>query len=64
MDGIGGSLKSLVFRAVKSEKVVISSPKEFSLHADSTIPDISSLYLPESDVFKQITKGWDRVTPS
>ena len=53
MDGIGGSLKNLVFRAVKSGKVVISSPKEFSLYADSTIPGISSLYLPESEVVEE-----------
>ena len=53
MDGIGGSLKNIVFRAVKSGKVVISTPEEFAHYADSAIAGIASLYLPESDVLDE-----------
>ena len=53
MDGIGGSLKNIVFRAVKSGKVVISTPEEFALYPDKAIAGISSLYLPESDVIDE-----------
>ena len=53
MDGIGGSLKNIVFRAVKSGKVVISTPEEFAQYADKAIAGISSLCLPESDVIEE-----------
>ena len=50
MDGIGGTVKNLVFRDVKSQKCIINGPKEFADYAEKRVNGIHSLYLPVSDV--------------
>ena len=50
MDGIGGSVKNFVFRAVLSNKVVINTPEEFAIYADSNIKGISCIFLSEEEM--------------
>ena len=50
MDGIGGTVKNLVFRHVKSGKCVINSPREFAEYSQQIVTGITSLYMPESEV--------------
>ena len=49
MDGIGGTIKNKVYQNVKSGKLVIHTPKEFSEAAKSLIPSIT-IYLPEAEI--------------
>ena len=49
MDGIGGTIKRMVFRKVMSKHVVINSAQEFAEYADS-ISKIVCLYLPAADL--------------
>ena len=49
MDGIGGTVKNLVFRHVKSGKVVINTPKEFAHYADKVCEGVNPLYLPKEE---------------
>ena len=42
------SVKSVVFRKVKSGQVVINSPQEFSEAVKSFVPSINAVYLPKS----------------
>ena len=44
MDGIGGTMKDLVFRQVKSGKVIINSAKEFYELANLYVPSISTIF--------------------
>ena len=53
MDGIGGTVKNLVFRDVKSSKCIINSAKEFAEYAEESIEGISSLYLPRDNVIQE-----------
>ena len=50
MDGIGGTIKNVAFRQVKSRKLVINSPIEFSEAANKFVPSIICLYQPESSL--------------
>ena len=50
MDGIGGTVKKLVFRQVKSGKCVINSPRGFAEYSQQIVSGITSLYMPESEV--------------
>lgn len=50
MDGIGGTIKNQVYQNVKSGKIVIHTPKEFSDAAKSLIPSITTAYLPEDEI--------------
>ena len=43
LDGIGGTIKNVVFRQVESGKVVINSPKEFCDAANRFVSSISML---------------------
>lgn len=45
IDGAGGTVKNLVFRAVKSEKNSVKTPEEFTNAVNLLIPSISSVYL-------------------
>ena len=47
MDGVGGTLKNVVFRQVKSNKVVIYTPEEFAQAAMKFVPSIQTFYLPK-----------------
>ena len=42
MDGVGGTIKNLVFRAVKSGKVLVRHPEEFAKAANDTVPSLRS----------------------
>ena len=53
MDGVGGTVKNMVFRSVKSGRAVINSPKEFAEHANEVVPSISSLYLPVKEMMDE-----------
>ena len=50
MDGIGGTIKNQVFQHVKSGKIVISKPSEFSFRANRITPSITTIYMPVDDV--------------
>ena len=47
MDGIGGTIKNIVFRHVKSGKCVIDTPKQFAEYAAGEIKGVTCLYMPE-----------------
>ena len=47
MDGVGGTLKNVVFQQVKSNKVVIYTPEEFAQAAMKFVPSIQTFYLPK-----------------
>ena len=49
MDGVGGTVKNVIFRKVKSGKVVIYSPQEFAEAVKKFVPAIHAVYLPESE---------------
>ena len=53
MDGIGGTIKNVVFHQVKSRKVVINSPIEFCEAANKFVPSIKCLYQPESSLLEE-----------
>ena len=47
MDGIGGTIKNVVYRKVKTGKVIVNSAKEFHEAANKFIPSIKSLFQTE-----------------
>ena len=47
MDGVGGTLKNLVYRDVMPSKCYISNAEEFSNYANKVVNGITSIYLPE-----------------
>ena len=49
MDGVGGTVKNVIFRKVKSVKVVIYSPQEFAEAVKKFAPAIHAVYLTESE---------------
>ena len=49
MDDVGGTIKNVIFRKVKSGQIVAHTPKEFSDAAMKFVPSIMIVYLPESD---------------
>ena len=49
MDGVGGTVKNVVFRKVKSGQIVIYSPREFCVAVNLFVPSIHATYLPESE---------------
>ena len=50
MDGIGGCVKNVVYRAVMAGREVITTPKEFAVCADRLVKGIRCIYLPVGDV--------------
>ena len=52
MDGIGGTIKRMVFRKVLSKQVVINSPKQFADFAD-TLSKVNCLYLPQESLIEE-----------
>ena len=44
MDGIGGTIKNVVFRHVKSGRIIVNSMKEFSDAANQFCPSITTLF--------------------
>lgn len=53
MDGIGGCVKNVVYRAVLSEKVVIGSPSDFAEFANREVNGITVLYMPTSEMLQE-----------
>ena len=53
MDGIGGTIKNVVFRHVKSGRVVVNSAKEFCDAANQFVPSIKSLFQTKADLLKE-----------
>ena len=49
MDGIGGTIKNMVFNKVLCGSTVINTPKEFAEFAN-TVRAISCLYFPNEDL--------------
>ena len=49
MDGIGGTLKSCIYRDVISGRSLIDTPKPFAKHANKGVKDIASLCFPAED---------------
>ena len=49
MDGVGGTVKNVVFKKVKSGQVVINSPQDFSEAVKSFVSSTNIVYLPESE---------------
>ena len=49
MDYVGGTIKNVIFRKVKSGQVVVHTPKEFFDAAMKFVPSIFTVYLPRSD---------------
>ena len=49
MDGLGGTIKSVVFGLVKSNKITISTVEEFEKEASKAVPFIQSIYLSQVD---------------
>ena len=49
MDGVGGTVKNVIFRKVKSDQVVIYSTQEFSEAVKTLVPAIHAVYLPENE---------------
>ena len=48
MDGVGGTVKNVIFRKVKSGQVVINSSQEFSEAVKTFVPAIHGVYSLES----------------
>ena len=44
MDGIGGTVKNVVFRQVKSGTVIINSAEEFRVAANKFVPSIATQF--------------------
>ena len=53
MDGVGGTLKNMVFRKVKSGQIVINTPKDFTDAAIKFVPSITTIFLPKEDEIKE-----------
>ena len=49
MDGVGGTIKNVIFQKVKSGQIVAHTPKEFSDAAMKFVLSIITVYLPRSD---------------
>ena len=49
MDGVGGIIKSVIFRKVNSGQIVVHTLKKFSDAAMKFLPSIITVYLPRSD---------------
>ena len=54
MDGVGWTIKNVVFRDVKSGKCTNNTPKEFAEYANKRLNSITTLYLPESELYVEL----------
>ena len=54
MDGVCGTIKNLVFRAVKSGKISVRDPEEFVKAANDIVPSIRSIYMPIVDMLEKL----------
>ena len=53
MDGIGGTIKNVIFRKVKSGHVVVTTLSEFADAAKKFVSSISTLYLPVNHIISE-----------
>ena len=53
MDGVGGTVKNVVFRKVKSGFLTIDSPFQFYEAVKTYVPAIKCAYLSSEDVFEE-----------
>ena len=53
MDGVGGTIKNLVFRAVKSGKVSVRDSEKFVKDANDIVPLMRSIYMPIVDMLEE-----------
>ena len=49
MDGIGGTVKNVILRKVKTGQLLVHSPIEFSEAVTKFVPSIHAVYLPENE---------------
>ena len=49
MDDVGGIIKNAFLRKVKSDEIVVHTPKDFSDAAMKSVPSIITVYLSKSD---------------
>ena len=49
MDGVGGTVKNVVFRKAKSAQILIYSPREFCEAVNTFVSSILAVHLPESE---------------
>ena len=49
MDDVGGTIKNVIFRKVKSGQIGVHTPKEFSDAVMKFVPSIITVYFPKSD---------------
>lgn len=54
MDGVSDTIKNLFFREVKSERLVVESLDDFSVHAKHIVEEIVTIYL-RNEVFVEPT---------
>ena len=55
MDGVRGTIKNKVFREVKSGRLTIASPEEFSNAAERLVSKIVSIYLPINEMIEELS---------
>ena len=53
MDGTGGTIENQVFQEIKSDKLSVRTPKEFSDAAQKLVPYITLVYLPLSEILEE-----------
>ena len=53
MDGVGGTVKNVVFRKVKSGFLSIDSPFKFYQSVENYVPTIKCVYVSNEDVFEE-----------
>ena len=53
MDGVGGTVKNIIFRKVKSGFVTIDSPFEFHQAILKFVPSIKRVYLSDTNVLNE-----------
>ena len=53
MDGIGGTVKNVVFRHVKSGQVIINSAEDFCHAANQSCPSITTLFQPSDSILSE-----------
>ena len=50
MDGVGVTIKNVVFREVKSGRLSVNTPEQFAAAAARLVPSIASIYLPTEEM--------------
>ena len=53
MDSVGGTIKNQVYKEVKSSRLVMDTPQEFKMAAQTLVLAITTIYLPESEMLQE-----------